>query len=60
MTDQEKIEKLLNHLEVFGELYECDAHFANEERRDNRYDDDWCETIVNGIAHTRNVTDIIC
>lgn len=43
MTDKEKIEKLLNHLEAFGELYECDCHFANEERWDNRYDDDWCE-----------------
>jgi hypothetical protein len=43
MTDKEKIEKLLNHLEAFGELYECDAHFADEESWDNRYDDDWCE-----------------
>ena len=43
MTDKEKIEKLLNHLENFAEFYECDAHFADEESWDNRYDDDWCE-----------------
>ena len=36
MTDKEKIEKLLDHLEVFGELYECDSHFAN-------YDNEWCK-----------------
>jgi hypothetical protein len=42
MTDKEKIEKLLQHLENIGDAYECDSHFANEERWDNRYDDDWC------------------
>lgn len=43
MTDQEKIEKLLDHLEAFGELYDCDGHFFNEVRwTEHRYDDDWC------------------
>ena len=41
MTDKEKIEKLLDHIVYIGEFYECDAHFANEERWDNRFDD-WC------------------
>ena len=43
MTDQEKIEKLLNHLEKIGEICDCDTHFSDEERWTiHRYDDDWC------------------
>ena len=42
MTEQEKIEKLLNHLEKFGDTYECETYFANEEKWKNRYNDDWC------------------
>ena len=43
MTDKEKIEKLLQHLEKIGDFCDCDIHFGNEERWDNRYDDEWCE-----------------
>jgi len=32
MTDREKIEKLLDHLEKIGEVFDCDTHFANEKR----------------------------
>ena len=44
MTAQEKIEKLLDHLEEIGEIYECDTHFHYEKAWENRYDDDWCGT----------------
>lgn len=43
MTDKEKIEKLLDHLEKYCWHADCDTQFANEERWDNRYDDEWCE-----------------
>ncbi len=30
MTDEEKVEKLLEHLEKIGEVFECETHFGNE------------------------------
>ena len=43
MTEAEKIEKLLDHLEKVGELFDCDTHFANEFLwcTDN-YGENWC------------------
>ena len=43
MNDKEKIEKLLDHLEKHCWYCDCDTQFADEERWDKRYDDEWCE-----------------